>query len=159
MNREWSAQFRFISLMLIALLIIWSAVDITRESMNILLEGMPRGIGMRDLMQALKEVPGVIDVHDVHVWTLGADAHALSCHAVIADMPTSSSGLILREMNEVLLRKYHIHHTTIQFEHSECAGCAAPDCGRRDFRFWLERGARSVTVYRCEGGKVRDRGP
>lgn len=108
---------------IIALLIIWSAADITRESLNILLEGMPRGIEMRALLAALREVPGVLDVHDVHVWTLGAEAHALSCHALINDMPPSESDCILQAMNGVLLERFHIQHTTVQFEHSQCAGC------------------------------------
>jgi len=108
---------------LIALLIIWSAIDITRESLNILLEGMPRGVEMQALQSALREVPGVLDVHDVHVWTLGAESHALSCHALINDMPPSESDCILQAMNSTLLQRFHIHHTTIQFEHIQCGGC------------------------------------
>ncbi len=108
---------------IIALLIIWSAVDIMRESLNILLEGMPRGVQMGEVVSALREVAGVLDIHDLHIWTLGAESHALSCHALIGDMPPSESEAILQAMNRVLLRRFHIHHTTIQFEHTQCAGC------------------------------------
>jgi len=108
---------------IIAVLIIWSAIDITRESLNILLEGMPRGIGMQEVLAALREVPGVLDVHDVHVWTLGAESHALSCHALINDMPPSESDCILQAMNRALSQRFHISHTTVQFEHAECGGC------------------------------------
>lgn len=104
----------------IALLIIWSAVDITRESLNILLEGLPRGIELDNVKDSLCKVPGVLDVHDVHIWSLGSNTHALSCHALIEDMPPSESDCILSSMNDVLAHQYHIHHTTVQFEHVRC---------------------------------------
>lgn len=104
----------------IALLIIWSAIDITRESLNILLEGLPRGIELEHVKGSLCKVPGIVDVHDVHIWSLGSNTHALSCHALIEDMPPSESDCILSAMNEVLARQFHIHHTTVQFEHVRC---------------------------------------
>ena len=105
---------------LIACLIVWSAVDIIRESLNILLEGLPRGIRLSTVVDAMRQVPGVLDVHDVHVWTLGSNAHALSCHALIEDVPPSESSRILAALNCVLVDRFRIHHTTIQFEHVEC---------------------------------------
>jgi cobalt-zinc-cadmium efflux system protein len=113
---------------LIGLLIIVSAVDITRESLNVLLEGLPRGMELQRVVSALKTVPGILDVHDVHIWSLGSHQHALSCHALIEDMPPSESEQILHGMNCVLSDQFHIHHTTIQFEHNRCAladnGCS-----------------------------------
>jgi cobalt-zinc-cadmium efflux system protein len=106
---------------LIGGLIIWSAVDIIRESLNILLEGAPRGLQLQSVMDAMRSVPGVLDVHDVHVWSLGSSAHALSCHALIEDMPTSESEAILKRLNRTLNEHFHIYHSTIQFEHVRCA--------------------------------------
>lgn len=105
---------------LIGALIVWSAIDIVRESMNILLEGLPRGLKLQAVSNAMREVPGVLDVHDVHVWSLGSSAHALSCHALIEDMPPSESDCILKALNCILGERFHIHHTTIQFEHARC---------------------------------------
>jgi cobalt-zinc-cadmium efflux system protein len=105
----------------IGLLIVWSAWDIIRESLDVLLEGLPRGIRFADVSAKLKEVEGVVDVHDLHIWSLGAHAHALSCHVQIADMPPSASESILTKLNQVLEHGFHIHHTTIQFEHINCA--------------------------------------
>jgi cobalt-zinc-cadmium efflux system protein len=65
-------------------------------------------------------VPGVIDVHDLHIWSLGSASHALSCHVLIEDMPPSSSESILRKLNEVLCDRFGIRHATIQFEHVGC---------------------------------------
>ena len=61
----------------------------------------------------------MIDVHDLHIWSLGSSAHALSCHVLIEDMPPSESNAILQRINDVLC-KYEIHHTTVQFEHTKC---------------------------------------
>jgi cobalt-zinc-cadmium efflux system protein len=116
---------------LIAALIIWSALGITRESLNILLEGTPKGLSSKQVLEAVASVEGVLDVHDLHVWSLGSNAHALSCHVLIEDMPPSASDAILRAINRELDRRFHIHHTTIQFEHVACSigatGCRMHD--------------------------------
>jgi cobalt-zinc-cadmium efflux system protein len=115
---------------LIALLIIWTAWDIVRESLNILLEGLPRGIQLADVARAMGGVGGVLGVHDLHIWSLGSSTHALSCHVLIEDVPPSESDSILRNVNTLLERRFGIAHTTVQFEHVSCAisetGCAIP---------------------------------
>jgi len=85
----------------------------------VLLEGLPRGLALNSVIEAMRGVEGVLDVHDLHIWTLGSRAHALSCHVQIEDMPPSESESILRHLNDVLCG-FHIHHTTVQFEHSKC---------------------------------------
>lgn len=105
---------------LIGLMIIWTAWDIIKESLNVLLEGLPTGLKLKAVTDAMSEVAGVLDVHDLHIWSLGSQAHALSCHVLIDDVPPSASDGILRSINAVLGR-FHIHHTTIQFEHARCA--------------------------------------
>ena len=115
---------------IIALLVIWTAWDIIRESLNILLEGLPRGIRLPDVTSRMRGIEGVLDVHDLHIWSLGSSTHALSCHVLIDDVPPSSSDAILRRLNEMLAERFHISHTTVQFEHVSCAisesGCAIP---------------------------------
>ncbi len=106
---------------LIAVLIIWSAIDVTRESLNILLEGLPRGLELKSVTNAMRAVDGVVDVHDLHIWSLGSSAHALSCHVLIEDVPPSESDCVLKSINGVLATRFHIHHSTIQFEHARCA--------------------------------------
>lgn len=105
---------------LIAAAIVWTAWDIFRDSINILLEGLPKGLKLSEVMRAIRQVAGVIDVHDLHIWSLGSEAHALSCHVLIEDMPPSESDSILRNLNGVLGSRFHIHHTTVQFEHARC---------------------------------------
>jgi cobalt-zinc-cadmium efflux system protein len=103
----------------LGLLIAYTAWDIIRESLNILLEGLPRGLELTDVTSAMGRVEGVLDVHDMHIWSLGSSTHALSSHVLIDDMPPSESECILRSINEVLCG-FGIHHTTIQFEHVPC---------------------------------------
>ena len=115
---------------LIGLLIVWTAWDIIRESLNILLEGLPRGIRLGEVAASMRATAGVLDVHDLHIWSLGSSTHALSCHVLIDDVPPSSSDVILRGLNDMLAERFHISHTTVQFEHVSCAisetGCAIP---------------------------------
>lgn len=111
---------------LIGGLILWSSVDIIRETLNILLEGSPRGIRLDAVVSSLRGIEGVEDVHDIHIWSLGSQNHAMSCHVAIADIPPSASNEILRRIKDLLDREYHISHTTIQFEHIVCE--ASPKC-------------------------------
>jgi cobalt-zinc-cadmium efflux system protein len=104
----------------IAAMIIWTAWGVIRDSLNILLEGLPKGVSLSDVTKTLTTVPGVIDVHDLHIWSLGSASHALSCHVLIEDMPPSASESILRGLNEVLCDRFGIRHSTIQFEHVGC---------------------------------------
>jgi cobalt-zinc-cadmium efflux system protein len=116
--------------LVIAALIVWTAWDVMREALNILLEGLPRGITLPDVTDALCACEGVLNVHDLHIWSLGSATHALSCHVVIDDVPPSASDAILQRLNAVLARRYRIYHTTVQFEHVGCSisayGCAIP---------------------------------
>lgn len=115
--------------LIIAALILWSSIAIIRETLNILLEGTPRGISLSLMRDALEEIDGVENVHDLHVWSLGSQTHALACHVTIADIPPSESTRILEEINGILRTRFHIHHTTIQFEHVGCEishGCVMP---------------------------------
>lgn len=112
---------------LIGLLIVWTAWDIVREALNILLEGLPRGLSLPAVRQAMRAVPGVLDVHDLHIWSLGSNTHALSCHVLIDDLPPSESESILRRLNQMLAERFQIRHTTLQFEHVLCPGCSIPN--------------------------------
>ena len=115
--------------LLIAAMILWSSVGIIRETLNILLEGTPRTLKLGQVLEAMQEVEGVLDVHDLHVWSLGSSSHALASHVTIADMPMSDCGAILNGINCALRDRFHITHTTIQFETTGCEtthGCSAP---------------------------------
>jgi cobalt-zinc-cadmium efflux system protein len=100
----------------IGAMVLWSSVGILRESSHILLEGLPRNLRLEDVAHALLEIPGVEEVHDMHIWTLGTDLHALSCHVRIPDMHMEDSERLLAAIRDRLARDFGITHATIQFE-------------------------------------------
>jgi cobalt-zinc-cadmium efflux system protein len=113
----------------IGVLILWSGFGIVRETLNILLEGTPRGVKLERVETAIRSIDGVNDVHDLHIWSIGSESRALSCHISIADIPPSVSERILRDVKERLHEDFRIDHTTIQFEHVVCEvahGCVIP---------------------------------
>ena len=115
--------------LLIAGMILWSSAGIVRETLNILLEGTPRSLRLDSVRDAMQSVEGVLNVHDLHVWSLGSNSHALASHVTIADIPMSDCSAILNGINCALRDRFHITHTTIQFETTGCEtthGCSAP---------------------------------
>ena len=113
----------------IAALILWSSIGIIRETLNILLEGTPRNMKLGAVRQAMQQIEGVLDVHDLHVWSLGSNSHALASHVTVNEMPASECSAILENINIALHERFHISHTTIQFETTGCEtthGCSSP---------------------------------
>ncbi len=100
----------------IGALVLWSGWGILRESGHILLEGLPRQMRLEDVAHTILAVSGVQEVHDIHIWTIGTDLNALSCHIQIPDMHMEESSKILEGIRKGLARDFHISHTTVQFE-------------------------------------------
>jgi cobalt-zinc-cadmium efflux system protein len=112
----------------IAALIALGSWRILRETTDILLESVPKDINLSALVRDIMRIPGVADVHDLHVWCITSGMSALSCHAQIDDLPPSQSTSILASLEHMLQEKYRIGHTTIQFESSAHEGhCCADD--------------------------------
>ncbi|HET9179351.1 MAG TPA: cation diffusion facilitator family transporter [Terriglobia bacterium] len=107
---------------LIAGMIFWGALGIIMESSNILLESLPKGMSLDGIATAVLRVPGVREVHDVHVWSLGSESHAMSCHVGILDMATSENETIAHQIREIVASEFGITHTTVQFEHQHEPG-------------------------------------
>ncbi|HKZ62590.1 MAG TPA: cation diffusion facilitator family transporter [Nitrososphaera sp.] len=104
---------------LIAGLVARSAYTIMRSSTHILLEGAPRELDMHQVIAALEQLDGVVDVHDLHVWTISTGMDALSGHVVVRDQMLSQSSKLLDEINRVLAERFNITHTTIQLENEQ----------------------------------------
>ena len=115
--------------LLIAAMILWSSWSIVRETLHILLEGTPRTVNLNDIRSAMQGVDGVVGVHDLHVWSLTAQSHALACHVQVIEMPITECEAILERLNHQLRDHFGIHHTTIQIEVTDCPtvdGCSQP---------------------------------
>ena len=102
--------------LVIAGFVFWSSIGILRESTHILLEGLPRQMRLPEVARTILDIPGIQEVHDIHIWTLGSEHHALSCHVRIPDMHMEESEKILAEVCARLANTFGIHHATVQFE-------------------------------------------
>lgn len=100
----------------IAGLILWSTIGILRETVHILLEGFPREMKLEEIARTILSIEPVQEVHDIHVWTLTTDLHILSCHVRIPDLGLEGTERLRQQINQRLADRFHIHHTTIQFE-------------------------------------------
>jgi len=100
--------------MAISLLIIYSSWRLVSDAVNVLLEGTPSHINPAAVEQAMREVAGVRDVHDLHIWTITSDRHAVTAHVVIAE--PGESYRILRELRQLLAKRFALTHATIQLE-------------------------------------------
>jgi cobalt-zinc-cadmium efflux system protein len=110
--------------LLIAGLILWSGYGVFRESTTVLLEGTPAGTDMPTLIDAIRSVTGVLDIHDLHVWTVGPGVVACSCHILVAEQSVREGQQVLRAVVRELEARFHITHTTIQVE---VEGCESSD--------------------------------
>jgi len=108
---------------LIGCIILWGAVRLVRESSDILLEAVPKDISVREIIEAIKEVPGINDIHDLHVWTITSGIVALSSHILIEDQMISRTGEIVETVNRILTDRFNITHTTLQLECERCEDC------------------------------------
>ena len=118
---------------LIGVVILWGAVRIVKESVDILLESVPAHVRIDEVTAAVKNVPGVEDLHDIHIWTITSGIYALSAHLSIADQTVSQSCDILTKVNEVLAGNFNITHTTLQLECQSCPTglvCNLPQANR-----------------------------
>ena len=105
---------------LIGILILWSSWGILKESVNVLLEGIPEGMSMDEVEQTIAGVHGVLAVHDLHVWTVGSGMVCCSCHVMVNEQSVRSGENVLRAVTEELAHHFGIAHTTIQVEVEGC---------------------------------------
>jgi cobalt-zinc-cadmium efflux system protein len=104
----------------IGLVIFWGAWRVIRESAHILLEGAPRGMSTIEVVASIRTVPGVNDVHHLNIWTICSHILALSAHVDVKPEHKTNQAGVLRNIEALLLRQYHISHTTLQVECTMC---------------------------------------
>jgi cobalt-zinc-cadmium efflux system protein len=110
--------------LVVAAIITFGVVGIVRESADVLLQSVPAHAKLSAVRERMRAVPGVVDVHDLHIWSIGSGSHVLSAHVLLADARISDATAILRALEGRLRDDYAIEHVTIQFE---CESCGADD--------------------------------
>ena len=98
----------------IAVMIVGRTWHLLMQAVNVLLEGTPAHLALGEIEAAMRDVPGVRRVHDLHVWTLTSGREAMSAHVVVDDVRESDR--LLDELHTVLHARFGIDHTTIQLE-------------------------------------------
>lgn len=102
---------------IVALLILKSAWGIIKSTVHILMEGTPANVNADQVEATLLRIPGVKEVHDLHIWTITSGLDALSCHLVVEDSVDCQS--VLQEAIGQIAAEFQIEHTTIQIEKSQ----------------------------------------
>jgi cobalt-zinc-cadmium efflux system protein len=105
---------------LIGGIVLRGAVDLVMESGEILLESTPRDIDLAHLRQEVQKIPGVEDLHDIHIWTIGSGMRALSAHVLTDNISTRESQEIACRVRAVLGDQFNIAHTTLEMECETC---------------------------------------
>jgi cobalt-zinc-cadmium efflux system protein len=105
---------------LISLIIIFAAWGIFREGTRILLEAAPQEISVKEVLQAMKSIPAIKDVHDLHVWSISSNLHSMSCHVLVDDCSISQAESVRQQIEVMAREKFGIGHTTVQTECTEC---------------------------------------
>jgi cobalt-zinc-cadmium efflux system protein len=121
----WATGWRLVDPILsfaIGLLLLGGAGRLVRESLHVLMEGVPAGLTVEGVTTAVLSVPGVADLHRVHIWSLCSHIRALSAHLVVDGAAGRAAQAVLDDVNALLHERFGITHTTLQ---SECRGCAA----------------------------------
>lgn len=107
----------------VAAIIVVGVIRVLRDATNVLLESVPSDVNAGDLIAHIGRIPGVVGVHDLHIWSIGSGAHALSAHVLLDDRRLSEAAEVMRDIDECVKPHFGIAHLTIQFE---CENCPVP---------------------------------
>ena len=108
----------------VAAIIVVGVLRVLRDATDVLLEGVPRGLHVGHVRDAMSAVPGIQAIHDLHVWAIGSGAFALSAHVLVDDRRVSEASIILAQLDTLVRARFGISHVTLQFE---CENCQADE--------------------------------
>ncbi|GAC1655712.1 MAG: cation diffusion facilitator family transporter [Vulcanimicrobiaceae bacterium] len=106
--------------LLIAGIIVIGVLRILREAVHVLLEGVPQSMDAQHIAGLMRQEPGVVALHDLHVWTIGTRSYALCAHVLLDDRRISEATAVLKNLERLLRERYGIGHVTLQFECESC---------------------------------------
>jgi len=113
---------------IVAILVLISGARVAKDAVHVLMEGVPKSVNIKDIINTIESVEGIVNIHDLHIWSITSGKNALSCHAVVSDhLSVKDCQKILMKIEEKL-KHQGINHTTIQMEtdeheHSESILC------------------------------------
>lgn len=105
---------------IIIMIILVGSVKLIRDSVHILLESAPKHVDINELVDSVTSIDGVEGIHDIHLWSVCSNVHAISSHILVKDMHVCDTESLITSINELLTDKFNITQTTFQFESIEC---------------------------------------
>ncbi|MFO7991572.1 MAG: cation diffusion facilitator family transporter [Thermoplasmata archaeon] len=105
---------------IIAILIVSGSIKLLREAVSIIMHWTPEGLDVDDVVSRLKELDGVRDVHDVHIWTLCSSINSFSAHILVDNISMLETEKIKKNIRDILHEEFHIYHSTLELECIEC---------------------------------------
>jgi len=117
---------------LISIMIFYSSLRILKESVNILMERTPKHIDIEKLKKDILAVEGIESIHDLHVWSICSNVHALNAHLLVNSMSVEDTEKLTAQINRTLAESYNIRHTTLQYECRDCGIEGVSDANRNN---------------------------
>jgi cobalt-zinc-cadmium efflux system protein len=117
---------------LISIMIFYSSLRILKESVDILMERTPKHIDIEKLKKDILSVKGVESIHDLHVWSICSNVHALNSHLLVSAMSVTDTEKLTAQINRMLAESYNIRHTTLQYECRDCGIEGVSDANRNN---------------------------
>jgi cobalt-zinc-cadmium efflux system protein len=117
---------------IISIIIIYNSIKLLKESVDILMERTPKHIDIEELKKDILTCKGVNAIHDLHVWSICSNVHALSAHLIVKPMDVKETEKITKKLNMHLMKGYKISHTTLQFECNECGVLGVGDSNNKE---------------------------
>ncbi|MDO8954257.1 MAG: cation diffusion facilitator family transporter [Gammaproteobacteria bacterium] len=106
----------------IGIFIMWGSIKLLKQSVNLAMDGVPHNVNLEEVQHYLLELPGVTEVHDLHIWSLSTRENALTAHLIMPKEPCTDE--MRKKINHNLKEQFNIHHATIQVEQ----GAGELDC-------------------------------
>jgi cobalt-zinc-cadmium efflux system protein len=117
---------------IISIMIFYSSIRLLKESVDILMERTPKHIDIEKLQKEILSAKGIESIHDLHVWSICSNVHALNAHLIVNSMSVKDTEKLTAQINKQLAEKYNIIHTTLQYECQDCGIEGIGDANRNN---------------------------
>lgn len=117
---------------IISIMIFYSSLRLLKESVDILMERTPKHIDIEKLQDEILAVDGIESIHDLHVWSICSNVHALNAHLLVDSMSVKDTEKLTAQINKQLADEYNIIHTTLQYECRDCGIEGIGDASRNN---------------------------
>jgi cobalt-zinc-cadmium efflux system protein len=110
---------------IVALMVLFASWKLLREALNMAMDGVPSSVNFGEVRQYLLDLPGVVEVHDLHIWSMGTSECALTAHLV---RPGGTDDAFMADLGRTLSHQFGVHHPTVQIEDGDAASACASTC-------------------------------